>query len=839
VELSTSVKSRVVFGGDCISTVAAKGSPFRSRMPRALPTGTVTFVFTDVEGSTALLHERGAAQYADALAAHRRAVRDAFTAEGGVEVDNQGDAFFFAFPAAQSAVAAAARANEALAGGPIRVRIGIHTGTPHVTDEGYVGEDVHLGARVAAAGHGGQVLLSKATHDVVDTEVRDLGEHRLKDFAEPVWIYQLGSEPFPPLRTISNTNLPRPASSFVGRGREVSEVSALLREVRLVTLTGPGGSGKTRLAIEAATELVPEFRNGVFWVGLAPLRDPALVLPTIAKTLGAKDGPAEWIGERDLMLLLDNLEQVIETAPELAGLVEACPNLKLLVTSRERLRVRGETEYPVPPLADLEAVELFAARSRVEADEATAELCRRLDSLPLAVELAAAQTSVLSPRQILERISERLDLLEGGRDADARQATLRATIAWSHDLLPRRDAVLFHRLAVFSGGCTVEAAEQIADADPTTLRSLVDKSLVRHTQERFWMLETIREFALEQLQASGEEPDLRRRHAEHFLALARAARSDLLRGVAQLEWHPRLDADLDNIRAVLDWTFDEDPAVAVELTAALGRYWWMRAPNEGMAWLERALAHPDLPPDVRAAALEAAGGTAWFLNEPERTGALVAQALGLYRELGDRVAVGRLLNMTGPPLSVAGREEEAERVLTEALALNEELGAEGEVALSLSLLGHVAYARGDVEKAVDLWERSVVLARRRGILWMLASNLHSLADTRFERGELDAARDLCREAIRRSRELGEESGTMVCLGLFSTIAALSGDDEKAGLLWGAVERLDEELGESYVRGDLERYREQLGDRGPEFGAARSRGRTLTLEEATAVALDSG
>jgi adenylate/guanylate cyclase family protein len=276
---------------------------------RDLPRGTVTLLFTDVEGSTKLLHELGAERYAEVLAEHRRVLREAFAAHGGFEVDTQGDAFFVAFPTAPEAVGAAQAAQEALASGPIRVRMGIHTGTAHLSGEGYVGADVHLGARLAAVGHGGQVLLSKATREIVDHQASDLGEHRLKDFAEPVWLFQLGAERFPPLKTISNTNLPRPVSSFVGREDEVAEVVRLLREGgRLVNLTGPGGSGKTRLAIEAAAELVPEFRNGVFWVGLAPLRDPVLVIDTIAQTLGAKDGLAEHIGERELLLLIDNLD---------------------------------------------------------------------------------------------------------------------------------------------------------------------------------------------------------------------------------------------------------------------------------------------------------------------------------------------------------------------------------------------------------------------------------------------------------------------------------------------------------------------------------------------------
>jgi class 3 adenylate cyclase len=360
-----------------------------------LPTGTVTFLFTDVEGSTRLLHEFGPEGYGTAMAEHRRIVRDAVATHGGVEVDTQGDAFFVAFPDPAGALAAAAAARDALASGPIRVRMGIHTGTPHLGDEGYVGADVHRAARIAAAGHGGQVLVSATTVDALGAAgLRELGEHRLKDFDQPVSIYQLGDERFPPLRTISNTNLPRPASSFVGREHEVAEVAALIQDgARLLTLTGPGGSGKTRLAIEAAATLVPEFKAGVFWVGLAPLRDPALVSETIGQAIGAKSGLAAHISEREMLLLLDNLEQVITAAPDLATLVEACPNLRLLVTSRELLRVRGEVEYPVLPLADREAVDLFCARAQTEPNDPIRQLCRALDNLPLAIELAAARAS--------------------------------------------------------------------------------------------------------------------------------------------------------------------------------------------------------------------------------------------------------------------------------------------------------------------------------------------------------------------------------------------------------------------------------------------------------------
>jgi predicted ATPase len=648
-----------------------------------LPSGTVTFLFTDVEGSTKLLHELGVADYSQVLAEHRRILREVFAAHDGVEVDTQGDAFFIAFPTAPGALAAATEALEGLTHGPIRIRIGIHTGAPHLAEEGYVGQDVHKGARIAAAGHGGQVLLSKETRELVNVDAIDLGEHRLKDFEEPVSIFQLGSERFPPLKTISNTNLPRPASSFVGREKEVEEVVSLLQDgARLLTLTGPGGSGKTRLAIEAAAELVPEFKAGVFWVGLAALRDPALVAETIAQTLGAKDGLAEHIAERELLLLLDNLEQVVEAAPELATLVESCPNLRLLVTSRERLRVRGEVEHPVLPLADPDAVALFCERARTEADEAVHELCRALDNLPLALELAATRASVLSPKQILERVSKRLDLLKGGRDADPRQATLRATIEWSYDLLPEPERRLFAGLAVFRGGCTLDAAEEVAEADLDTLQSLVDKSLLRHTDERFWMLETVREYAAERLEHSGEAEELRGRHAEHFLALAQEAEphveDETIRGGGGGEWLDRLERELDNLRAALDEleAFGETER-ALEMTGALSDFWASRGHVvEGLIRLERALGSDERPTTARAKALIWAAELAALSGDLATMELWAEEALGLSRRLGDARGVALSLHRLGYAVGEAGDWARGQQLLAESLRLFGDLGDE-------------------------------------------------------------------------------------------------------------------------------------------------------------------
>jgi predicted ATPase len=804
---------------------------------RELPAGTVTFLFTDVEGSTKLLHELGAEGYAQALAEHRRILREAFGAWSGVEVDTQGDAFFVAFPTAEGALAGAAAAQQSLAAGPIRVRMGIHTGTPYLAEEGYVGGDVHKGARIAAAGHGGQVLLSKETRELVDVELTDLGEHRLKDFAEPLWIYQLGSERFPPLKTISNTNLPRPASSFVGREKEVAEVAALLQErARLLTLTGPGGSGKTRLAIEAAAELVPEFKAGVLWVGLAPLRDPALVIETIAQTLGAKDGLAGHIQERELLLLLDNFEQVVEAAPQLSSLLSACPNLRLLVTSRERLRIQGEVEYAVPPLAFPEAVELFCTRAQLEPSNDIAELCRRLDSLPLAVELAAARASVLSPKQILGRLSQRLDLLKGGRDAEARQQTLRATIEWSYELLSAEEQRLFARLAVFHGGCTLEAAEEVADADLDVLQSLVDKSLVRHTDERFWMLETIRGYALEWLEQSGEVQELGRRHAERLLDLAEEAEPQLA-GPEQDEWLRLMESERDNVRAALEWAFASGEAeLALELAAALGRFWWVRGPAEGLAWLARGLEQADVAPEVRGAALNAAGGAAWFVGDHERALALFQEGLEIFREIDDRAGTAMMLTRLGPPLLEAGRVEEAERLVKEAVSINRELGRRDELALSLSILGGAAYDRGDFEKANELLEESAALAREISDSWQLVWDLHNLADLALRRDDPARASSLGCQALSLACEIGDDLAALICLGILSVAAAKRGKSGLAGALWGAAERLDHKLGETLWRRGRAEWEELLGERGPSFERGVAKGRTLSLEEGVALAL---
>ena len=806
----------------------------------ALPSGTVTLLFTDIEGSTRLLDELGPEGYRDALGEHRRLLRVAFACHGGYEVDYEGDAFFVAFQQAGEAVAAAQEAQAALVGGPIKVRMGLHTGEPILDPPKYVGHAVHLAARVMSAGHGGQVLLSQATRELIEFDVTELGEHRLKDFAEPVALYQLGSESFPPLKTISNTNLPRPASRFVGRDREVAEVVSLVREgARLLTLTGPGGSGKTRLAIEAAGELVPEFKAGVFWVGLAALRDHALVLETINQILGAKETLRDYIGDRELLLLLDNLEQVVEAAPELAALVEACPNLRLLVTSRELLRVRGEVEYHVLPLANEEAVQLFCARAQVEPGLAVEELCRRLDNMPLALELAGARARVLTIEQLLDRLSTRLDLFRGGRDADPRQQTLRATIEWSYDLLSEEEQALFARLAIFAGGCELEAAEEVADADLETLQSLIDKSLVRRTNDRFWMLETIREFALERLDESQDAVVLQARHARFLLAFAEEAKSHLA-GEQQAEWLERIADERDNIRVALAWALDRGEEVALRLAAALRRFWWVRAHAEGLAWLRRGLAEIDADPDVRADALDAAGGTAYFAGNDEASVDYFQEGLSIFRGRGDQGGAARMLRGLGPPLMRLGRMEEAERVVRDAVAINRELDDKEELALGLEILGSAMASRGQLGEARELYEEAVALARATGDHWSLAYTLQNLAELTLAEGDPDQAWSLGCEAILEAQRVGDQFLGLFCLGILSVAAARREDERRAGALWGAAERLSQELGESAWDSTEGRalYEEMLGQRGATFERAVPAGRRLTLAEAVQCAVDA-
>jgi predicted ATPase/class 3 adenylate cyclase len=702
-----------------------------------LPSGTVTFLFTDIEGSTKLLYELGDA-YAEALAEHRRILREAFARHDGIEFGTEGDAFFVVFVRADDAVSAAAEGQKALRGGPISVRMGLHTGEPLLTEEGYVGIDVHRAARIASAGHGGQILVSLATRKLLDStvELSDLGEHQLKDLTSPERIYQLGHDEHPPVKSLNQTNLPVQPTPLIGRERELAGVLELLRSHRLVTLTGPGGSGKTRLALQAVAELVGDFPDGVWFVSLAPLHDPELVESTIAETLGIADGETlpEHLERKEALLLLDNFEQLLEAAPRLAELLQRAPNVKLVVTSRARLHLAGEHEYPVPPLADEDAVALFVERVRTakpsfEPDEHVGAICRQLDNLPLAVELAAARTKVLVPEQLLERLERRLPLLSGGaRDAPERQRTLRATIDWSYDLLAEEEKELFRRLAVFAGSFDLDAAEEVCDADVDTLASLIDKSLLRQTAEgRFFMLATIREYAAERFYEDPAADPVRRRHADRTLRVAEEASAMHRNGFDALE------AEQDNARAALDFLAAAGEAeLALRLVIAFGVFWLVRGhAREGRRRIDAALADaPGAPAKLRLAAL--------------------IHAATLARVVGDGDA--------------------AERPASEAVATARELGDDAGLATALRELGEaVMVARHDYARAFALYEESLAIARAAGE--PIVATVTNLADVALAAGELESAIDYSAQAAELATT-GHDAETVRAIAAFNTASAL-------------------------------------------------------------------
>jgi predicted ATPase len=810
---------------------------------RELPSGTVTLLFTDIEGSTRLLQELGE-RYAEVLTEHRRILRDVFSRHGGVEVDTQGDAFFVAFTRASDAVSAAADAQAALAEGPVRVRIGIHTGEPAVTEEGYVGVDVHRTARIMGAGHGGQVLLSETTRQLLDAtvELRDLGAHRLKDLSAPQRLHQFGDGEFPPLKTLYQTNLPIQRTPLVGRQHELDEAGVLSRSHRLVTLTGPGGSGKTRLALQIAAEVAEDFPDGVFWVSLAAVSEIELVLPTIAKSIEAKDGVPDHVEAKQMLLLLDNFEQVLGAAPELGDLLQRCPNLKLLVTSRAPLRLSGEWEYQVEPLREADAVDLFTERarailSRFDPDDSIAEICRRLDRLPLAIELAATQLRILPPRQLLARLDQRLPLLRrGARDAPARQRTLKATIEWSYDLLDPDEQRLFTRLAVFAG--SFEAAEAICDAPLELVEGLVERSLVRGwASGRLGMLETIREFAFERLGESDDHHAAARAHFDYFMSLAEDA---ALKGEgytpAGLD---RLDADRDNFRAAMRWALDEgEPELALRLACSLEGLWVVRAHEEGHRWVTEALeSAPDAPPDLRAVGLMCAASTIFLTRDYERSAALAEEALGLFGQLGDKKRVADMLDRLAAPVAHLGDYARAKALAEESLALFREMGDRAGSLYPLSKVAMHEWKRGDREQGLHLTEEALELAREAGNAWWAAGLLHDLAEMAWEEGDLARADTLTRECVSLGHELANAPTLVYGLGLLAVLAAAAGEQARAGRLWGAVEALEESGEASLSTESRSRYEEAilpLSDAALEAG--REEGHKMSLDEAVEHAL---
>jgi predicted ATPase len=825
-----------------------------------LPAGTVTLLFTDIEGSTRLLQALGPDAYADALTEHRRLLREAFTASGGVEVDTQGDAFFVAFPTATGAADAALSGLEALADGPVRVRLGLPTGTPTRTGEGYVGVDVHRGARIAALAHGGQALISPSTAALLDGySLRELGAHRLKDFDGAAVLHQLGTERFPPLRAPGSVDLPAPATRFLGRERELHRAVSLVLEhdPRVLTIVGPGGTGKTRFALELARLLADEADGGTTFVPLAPVADPELALPTLAEAIGAErpdvESIAARVGRKRTHVLLDNLEQLLPAAARsLASVVEAAPTLRLLVTSRESLRIEAEVELDLPPLETSEAVELFLARAEAASGNAkpspaVTELCERLDRLPLAVELAAARTKLLTPEALLERLGERLDLLRGTRDADPRHATLEATIRWSYDLLEPEEQSLFADLAVFPAGCTLDAAVEVCQADLEVLASLLDKSLLRRRTDpdggtRYWMLETIRAFATERLTETGREPGLRRRQLAALAALGSSANL-VGDGVWRGPWEPdRIVPELDNVRAALEWALIEDQAAGLVLASSLEAFWVTRAPWEGTAWLERLLAAaPTAAPEIRSYALLTLASQYDIVGNPAPAAPLYRESRALFAELGDELQEAWMCfrlgaNLVNQALTGQGDPGNARQLIDEALPTFARLGSrmgEAQVAFYGALL---AWLESDYEAAVTWGRQSAAIAREIGWSWCEGLSLGNLAEALINVGRFEEAERAGRRSIALASELGDRMSAVFACANLAEIAALVGDRERAGRLWGAIEG-EESLGPI---GQWEAQRAEaegaiMRAAGPDFERGRAEGRFLTVAQAAGVA----
>jgi predicted ATPase/class 3 adenylate cyclase len=921
--------------------------------PPIPPAGAVTFLFTDIEGSTRLWERNRKAMWR-ALERHNAIIGEAIRVQGGWHFKTVGDAFQVAFADPAAAVAVCVAAQRALATepwpetGPLRVRMALHRGEADPTPTGdYHAPSLHRLAPLLAAGHGGQVLLSAAARAAVGghlapgVTLRSLGRHQLRDLlaAEEIWQLDIPGLPatFPPLKSLEAfpTNLPQQAAPVIGREAEVAGLRALLvaEEPRLLTLTGPGGVGKTRLALATASEALEAFPDGVFLVSLAAVEDAALLLAEIAGVLGVREGGGQTLAEsvrtyldgKRVLLVLDNLEQLRpfeQAAATVASLMDAAPSARVLATSRAPLRVRAEREFPVPPLptpdvnlsrdasglamlTDNPAVALFVARARAARPawrltpanaEDVAEIARRLDGLPLALELAAARIRVLAPADILQRLGDALGLLAArGGDRPDRQQTLRAAIAWSHDLLGFVEQAAFRRLGVFSGGFTLEAAEQLLAAAPDpwvdgldAVALLVEQSLL-HAEEdadgegRYRMLETVRAFAAEELDGSRESAIVRAAHATWVEQLARDADRRLLgaEGAALLT---RLEREHDNFRSALAWAIAHRPDdLGLRLPESLWRFWELRGHYaEARAWLSRSLTtSQQAPSTLRAQALDGLGNIAWRQGDLRAAAEALEESLRLRRESDDPMALVGTLTSLGTVSELRGDLDRARALQEEAVVIAREIADPWKLATALNNLALVVSNQDETELATALLEESVAIKRQTGNLVGTATSLNNLAVLMVTVGQPERAITYLEETLAIDRQIGSPSGIADSLANLASVIVDTGDVARsAGLdaealelrrdlgdrisiaysieniaatssragqaetgarLFGAAERLREELEAPLPPSERQRYDEGVAlSRSalpePVFAQSWAAGRVLTLDDVIAEAL---
>jgi predicted ATPase/class 3 adenylate cyclase len=871
-----------------------------------LPTGTVTFLFTDIQGSTRMAQGLGD-RWPAVLARHNELVEESVRVQDGIVFGTEGDAAFAVFVTAPRAVAAAVAAQHALAaepwagGAPVRVRIGLHSGEGSVSGETYVGIDVHRVARIANAGHGGQVLMSAASRMLAEASLpdgvtlRDLGEFRLKDLSRPeqlaMLVIQGLANEFPPLRTLDAVpnNLPTQLTTFLGRQRELAEAGALLDTARLLTLTGPGGTGKTRLSLQVAADATERFHDGVYFVPLGTIGEPALVLPTIGQALGMPDAAgnaldrlAEQLAGKQILLVLDNFEQVIDAAPQIGELLTRLPDARVLATSRSPLRVYGEQEYPVPPLAlpdprhlpDLETLSQFASvalfveramavRPGFAVDPsnapAIAEICVRLDGLPLAIELAAARVRVLSPPAILSRLGDRLSLLAGGStNLPERQQTLRGAIDWSHELLEPADQVGFARLSVFAGGSDLAAVEKVAlpdwppDAGATPdaldmVSSLLDKSLLRQQlsptdEPRFQMLESIRAFAFERLDEREPGLETRQRHADYYLAQAEELSVQAF-GADQRAALDTLEREHDNLRSAIAFAIAQsDAGRAMRLLAATWRFWQMRGYlPEARDKAERILAMPGGPPEDRLKALDAAGGIAYWQGDVLPARAWYQQEATLAAELGDEHGLAEAMYNESFTYTVDPNllDQERGRELGQAaLDRFRSLGdRQGEGKALWSVVNSYVFS-DDRGPAAALVEESIAIARELDDRFQLGWALFTRGLIAMQAADHDLARASYEEAIKIFRETDDLTGYVIVLDGFAALEWVTGDRDMAMRIAGAASAIHDVagIGLAAINREVAQFFPEDLLRESKLAAAYAVGKQLTVDEAIGLAL---